>query len=218
MTPNAGGSHYTFWPPRAFAVLAWRHAMGPAVFGVVCLALMAIRVAPEPDGKTAARADALFDAARRGDVAMLAEAIQRHEMSENEIEADTQMSLLMWAASNRRAEAVEWLLARGADLEAQTTRGTALVVAPSGDGGSAMVRMLLERGADPNRRTLAGHTPLMHAAMCGDVASAELLIRAGAHVNARDRRGNTALAIARTSDCDEMIRLLLAAGADPTAS
>ena len=122
------------------------------------------------------------------------------------------MTPLMWAARRHRPEAVEWLLARGADLHLRTPgRGTALVATADSRGGSDMLQLLLARGADPDARDASGFTALMYAVQNKDLASAATLIRAGAAVNARDHVGQTALFIAEGDE--PMNELLLAAGA-----
>lgn len=89
------------------------------------------------------------------------------------------------------------------------------------------VRLLLAAGADPNQGGLSAATPL-HIAVAQFVGSAEedrtrrleiinLLIGAGADVNATDADGRTPLMMAAFTRADhEVVRQLLAAGADPT--
>jgi ankyrin repeat protein len=63
-----------------------------------------------------------------------------------------------------------------------------------------------------------GETALMDVATRGDTAAAKLLLAKGADVNAKDHRGYTALMFAAQYDGDatELVRLLLAHGADVT--
>jgi ankyrin repeat protein len=82
-----------------------------------------------------------------------------------------------------------------------------------------MARLLLEWGADPNRSTYFGN-PLSHACMSDSFQAAELLITRGANVNARDAVGEfTPLhwAAGTESPRPELVKLLLANGADPNA-
>jgi ankyrin repeat protein len=83
-----------------------------------------------------------------------------------------------------------------------------------------MVRLLLERGADPNQSTYFGN-PLSHACWGDSFEAAELLIAQGANVNARDAVGDfTPLhwAAGTESPRPQLVRLLLANGADPNAA
>jgi ankyrin repeat protein len=82
-----------------------------------------------------------------------------------------------------------------------------------------MVRLLLQHEADPNQSTYFGN-PLSHACWNDSFESAELLIARGANVNARDTvAGFTPLhwAAGTESPRPQLVKLLLARGADPNA-
>ena len=132
--------------------------------------------------------------------------------------------VLVYAASNHRAQAVLWLIEHGVDLDhAVEGWGTALSV-----GDHAMKALLLERGADPNvpahdthllNRALSGfrgdevalllahgadpeggedpERPLLHAAWRGNTQAVEALVAAGADLSVTDAEGLTALDHAR---------------------
>lgn len=82
------------------------------------------------------------------------------------------------------------------------------------------LRLLL----DANGRVALGRfddqsrSPLIFAIVGGSVSAAEMLIAAGADVNASDepRVGNPPIRWATSEQNEEMVRLLLRAGADPT--
>src|SRR5215469_12073211 len=83
-----------------------------------------------------------------------------------------------------------------------------------------MVRLLLERGADPNQSTYFGN-PLSHACWSDSFEAAELLIARGANVKARDAVAHfTPLhwAAGTESSRPQLVKLLLANGADPNAT
>jgi ankyrin repeat protein len=83
-----------------------------------------------------------------------------------------------------------------------------------------MVRLLLERGADPYQSTYFG-SPLSHACWSDGFEAAQLLIAGGANVNARDALANfTPLhwAAGTESPRPQLVKLLLANGADPNAA
>jgi ankyrin repeat protein len=96
---------------------------------------------------------------------------------------------LSWAARNDRVEALERLVARGADPDGEVYRGTALAWAAAG-GRTGAIERLLALGADPNRRSTFG--------------------------GPGHGEGVTALHLAAGSGHLDAIRTLLAAGADPT--
>jgi ankyrin repeat protein len=83
-----------------------------------------------------------------------------------------------------------------------------------------MVRLFLEREADPNQSTYFGN-PLSHACWRDSFETAEVLIAEGANVHARDAVADfTPLhwAAGTESPRPQLVKLLLAHGADPNAA
>jgi ankyrin repeat protein len=83
-----------------------------------------------------------------------------------------------------------------------------------------MVRLLLDHGANPNQSTYFG-SPLSQACWNDGFEAAERLIDRGANVNARDAVANfTPLHWAAGNETlrPELVKLLLASGADPNAA
>jgi ankyrin repeat protein len=101
---------------------------------------------------------------------------------------------LAWAARNDRVEALEALVARGADVDADVYRGTALAWAAA-TGRPAAIRALLALGAEVNGRTTFGGpdhgeatTALHLAAGSGELDAIRALLEAGADPALRDGR------------------------------
>jgi len=86
-------------------------------------------------------------------------------------------------------------------------------------GAPETVRWMLDRGVDPNYFDDEGYSPLTSAIARNDEKAACLvgiLLDAGAEVNASDLIGRTPLHAAALHGSDEVVRLLLERGADPT--
>ena len=119
------------------------------------------------------------------------------------------VTALMYAALYADADTLKQLLARGAQVNAQSKAGlTALLLAL---GDAEKVKVLLAHGAEPNLRTPQGHTALeLAAGRAGAVAVVRLLLEHKADL----AQGNVMAAAARNGDV-EILKLLLAHGADP---
>jgi uncharacterized protein len=128
---------------------------------------------------------------------------------------------LIVAAFNGDATLVEQLLARKADPSPADSTGKTAIVYAAGRGAEPVVRLLLDSGVDVNRAYDAELTALMWAAGHADNASdseslrtVDLLLERGAKVDSRDDRGRTPLMIAAALNHADIVRALIAAGAD----
>lgn len=146
---------------------------------------------------------------------------------------------LMWAAGDGNAAAVERLLAHGADLEAESDAGfTALLFAVRNAELGALAA-LIDAGANPNAVAPDGTSALGMAVVNGYYEVASILLEHGADPNLPDPRGSPlhtiawlrepgatgTAAVGGEADAPvrptgrvtslELVRQLLAAGADP---
>ena len=127
-------------------------------------------------------------------------------------------TVLMTASFAGSVDAVQSLLARGADVNATETikAQTALMWAVS-EGHREVVRALLDHGADVNAPSTGQFTPLLFAARGGDIELARMLLAAGADVSAQGADGSTPLLIATFRRHVDLAKALLDGGADPNA-
>ena len=88
--------------------------------------------------------------------------------------------------------AVQEILAAGADVNADSPDGTALMAATLG-GHWAVVKLLLEAGAEVNAGDTSGNSALMEASLAGHARIVQLLLGEGAEINAANSgRGHRA--------------------------
>lgn len=103
------------------------------------------------------------------------------------------------------------------DINMQDKDGNTLLLYAVLDGKSDIAKLLIENGADCNIGDKSNWTPLHHAAQNFNIELANILLESNANVNAKDEYGNTVLwrAAFASQGKGEMIKLLLAFGADP---
>jgi uncharacterized protein len=129
------------------------------------------------------------------------------------------------AISGDHLEVALYLIEQGADVSLKDKNGTDPLRWAAIRSGWVMkhqnvrlATLLLDKGAAVDTRDKNGFTPLIWAANRGAVKLVELLIARGVDVNAKTTQkhnaGRTALYMARNID---VVRVLLAAGADPNA-
>ena len=154
------------------------------------------------------------DAARSGDVVAV-KALLKQGVDVNAAQGDG-MTALHWAATNGDVAMTQMLLSAGANVRATTRLGglTALHLATQA-GQPHVAAALIAAGAEPNLATATGATPLMLAARSGNPETVTRLVEVGADINAREKTyGQTALMVAAGLDRADVVRLLLAKGAD----
>jgi ankyrin repeat protein len=139
------------------------------------------------------------------------------EVDPNEVDADG-TTALHWAVHRGDLDAVQALLAAGADVDAANRYGVRPAYLAAENGDATLMRALLAARADPAAVFAEGETLLMTAARTGDVATIEALLEAGADVDATESRGGqTALMLAAAENNAPAIAALLKAGANRDA-
>jgi len=121
-----------------------------------------------------------WDAAISGDTSALAAALKDGARidSLDQRRSPNGRRALNWAAINNRADAIRFLLAHGANIEATNLTGFTALHHAAEYGSLDAARVLLAAGADPKHTNLEGVTPLARARQEGHVEVADLLAAA----------------------------------------
>jgi ankyrin repeat protein len=124
--------------------------------------------------------------------------------------------LLFEAARMGREDMIAALLQAGADIEGYNPQGHTPLILASYHGHATTTATLITAGAsvdsvDRDR----GNTPLMGCAFKGYPEIAAMLLANGADVNQRNSADQTAIMLAAMFARDDIVDLLLDAGADP---
>jgi ankyrin repeat protein len=128
--------------------------------------------------------------------------------------------VLQGAARYRRIDVLDFLIGAGAVVNSRDAYGQTVLEVAATSGNSLMVQQLLQAGATPNSVGTNGlyAPPLHEAAKHGHVDASKVLLEAGADVNLIDYLGLTAMGYACIFGRRLVVRLLLAAQADPNVS
>ena len=161
----------------------------------------------------------LIEAAKQADLKAMRELLQGQgdvgDVDVNVAEADGTTALHWAVHHNDLDEAVELLIARGANVNAANRYGVTPLALACMNGSEAAIVRLLKAGADPNASRVGGETALMTASRAGNVEGVRVLLVAGADVNAREAtRGQTALMWAADQGNAGVIKGLVEHGAD----
>src|SRR5690606_26234553 len=170
-----------------------------AIAGNAELVEKLLKAGAEPDATNNEGETALMAAARSGNV-RAAEALVKAGANVNAIELWGQQSPLMWAAAQRQAPMVKFLIANGAEVNAR--------------GAVRNWERKVIREPRPKDMNQGGFTPLLYAAREGCIECAKELIAGGADINLPDPHRVTPLVMALFNQHFELAKYLIEAGAD----
>lgn len=124
---------------------------------------------------------------------------------------------LMWAAAHGRVDNIRLLLAQGAEVNRATGNGMTPLFFALKSGSPEAPVAILDAGGNPDQVAADGTTSVQIAMYQKDFAFAARLIARKADLTAIDRNGNTLLHAAVIAQQSQLVKLLLAKGADPNA-
>ena len=157
-------------------------------------------------------ADDMVMAAKMGDVSVLREGTASgFDPNYTDRQGNT---LLIHAAANSNAAAVDALLKAGAKPETRNRSGDDALNYGAIKGNLDIVQALVARGLPVTRKQ--GWQPLTYAVLGKNMAVFNYLLKQGADPNGNNPNQASALMFAAQQGQEEMVDRLLAAGADPT--
>jgi ankyrin repeat protein len=129
----------------------------------------------------------------------------------------TQETALHEAAKNGDCRGIELLIAKGADVNAEATRGVTPIhyAAMRPEDEAETLQVLLKYGANPNRGGGKSPTPLLCAASSGAVRQMQVLIEHGAKLDMTGANGETPLIAAAAAGKADAVKFLVDKGANP---
>ena len=128
--------------------------------------------------------------------------------------SQTDNALVQSAFDGKLAE-VEFLVAKGAAVNAQADKNRTPLMLAASNGHTSVVEFLVSKGAEVNAKDSGGQTSLMYACKRSFNETAAFLLKNGAEVNVQSKKkGITALMLAAGWGNEELVKVLLEHGAD----
>ncbi|CAJ1373797.1 unnamed protein product [Effrenium voratum] len=148
--------------------------------------------------------------------AAVVESLERDFDGDTELADERGTTPLLLASALGKAEIVEALMERRADLMAGDVEGDNALMMAVAQNHADIVRKLLDASSsvDPDVQNKIGQTALMKAASKRNMDCVRMLLDAGANLNTKSKGGKTALVEAAEKNNLEVAQVLLKAGAD----
>lgn len=150
------------------------------------------------------------------DLPLISNRLAEEKLDEKDSTED-RLVAFQWAAEMGSSKGVEWLLARGFDINGMNSYGYTPLYSAVWYEQKEMVQLLLDHGADVNKKGGPWGNVLQAAAPRGNKEIIQLLLENGADVNAYFGRKGNALHIATLKGDEDLVRFLCEKGADINA-
>ena len=198
---------------------AWR-LLGLALLFACPLTVVGQTSPPPTAPQPPAAETSIHRAAMQGDLAAVKKLLEQNPALLEARDDEEGVTPLAYAAGFGHMEVLEFLVARGANVNARDPRGLSALHLTVYTGQTQALRFLLDKGADVRAPGPSGMGSLHWAAtaMRKDAEIAGLLIQRKADIGARDDYGNNALMLAALGGAQEVVRVLVEAGADINAT
>jgi ankyrin repeat protein/beta-lactamase regulating signal transducer with metallopeptidase domain len=135
----------------------------------------------------------------------------------NDRDEQLNWTLLHWAACSGTKDVAEFLLAKGADVNAKGEFNDPPLLYAAATGQKDLVELLLARGAKVDAGDSFGTTPLHKASENGHRETVALFLAHGADINVKTENGFTPLHLSARRGRKEVVKFLLERGASVNA-
>ncbi len=146
--------------------------------------------------------DIQVDAAKKGDLELL-KRLNELGITPRATRLDGMSALIAAVKGKQPLALIEWLVAHGADVNAEVPEfgylnvSTTPLTEAAIQNDTPVLLFLLKHKANPNIEDTTLRWPIHWAAGYNNIVALKALVKAGANINARDNMGDTALKIAK---------------------
>ena len=156
-------------------------------------------------------AEEIHDGALQGDLAKVKMLLSKNPKL-LDVRSENEKTPLHYASQGGHLEIVEFLIARGADVNSKNIADETPLHYAAALGHKKVVDLLIDKEAILASENINGSIPLHNAANNGQIDIVRLLIEKGSDVNHRNKFGQTPLDLAYQFNQSEVIQLIVSKG------